>query len=299
MQFRPLFTDKRNLITALALLFFGVVACAEPPDDIKPLTPAPVPDVVFPIQPIPAPVDPLPVDPTAKLTLTTSTFYILTTNVDAVVTSSPLGLVKITKEAGPITIRGVFVDSNGKTVTRKYTGKNIYYVDAVASGDVEILVIKTGVTDESKILRNSITVDAGTTPPKPPVPPGPGPDPKPPGPTPAPLPGDGLQVLIVYDGDPNTLPLPQQAIIFGQDVRTYLDSHCAKLPNGQPARRMYPKKTDVSQGEEVWKTGMKLAEGQKLPFVVISNPQKGGGFKGDLPATADDFMKLVKKYGGD
>lgn len=293
MQFRPLFSDKRNLIiTALALLFMGVVACAEPPA----VTPVDLPPSIVELSPnTPAPQPPP--DATKPIPILSKSYrWFGIKNYTGPVTWEIEGdkaTAWIKELDKPRSVIGVVSGDAEPTEAEIPVGAVCVY--GKAKGTIKLVALGIVNGKPKKFPTVTIAVDGDV--PVPPVPPDP--DPKPPGPTPAPLPGDGLQVLIVYDGDPNTLPPAQQAIIFGQDVRTYLDSHCAKLPSGAPARRMYPKKTDVSQGEEVWKTGMKLADGQKLPFVVISNPQKGGGFKGDLPATADEFMKLVKKYGGD
>ena len=111
--------------------------------------------------------------PVAVTKLNAATFYVIDSDVPCIVTSSPLGLVTVNEEAGPIKVRGVFVDGNGKAETRTYLGKSVFFIEAAATGKCEILVIPATAKSAADILRKTIDVDAG------PIPPGPKPNPKP------------------------------------------------------------------------------------------------------------------------
>ena len=72
-----------------------------------------------------------------------------------------------------------------------------------------------------------------TGPSPPPVPPGPTPGPGP-GPTPGPGPLPGAKALILFDEAKATaLPSGQKQVIYGQDVRTYLNAHTDMGPDGK------------------------------------------------------------------
>lgn len=105
------------------------------------------------------------VEPTAPVgKLTGSTFYIIDSDVPLIVTSSPLGLVSITEEEGPIKMRGIFSDGSGKVETKTYKGKYVFSIEAVASGKCELLVIPATAKSAADILRKPLEVDMGGKP---------------------------------------------------------------------------------------------------------------------------------------
>jgi len=128
-----------------------------------------------------------------------------------------------------------------------------------------------------------------TTPtPPPPAPPGPGPTPPAP---PAPIPLPGLRVLIVYEtADLSKYPKDQLAALYAKSVRDYLATKTVK--NGY---RFYDQNTDVSKDDPAWQTGMARPR-TALPWILISDGKTG--FEGPLPATTDDTLALLKKFGG-
>jgi hypothetical protein len=137
--------------------------------------------------------------------------------------------------------------------------------------------------------------------PLPPPGPGPGPGPSPgPGPTPGPAPiaGDGLRVLVVFESAKlTTYPPGQLAALYSKSVRDYLGAKCAVGPDGKtPERRFYDADVDLSQETKTWQDAMKRPR-TALPWVVVSNPAKGGGYEGPLPASAEEFLALLKKWG--
>lgn len=144
--------------------------------------------------------------------------------------------------------------------------------------------------------RQRTVVVIGTPTPMPPGPNPPGPSP-PPGP--APIDAKGLHVLIVYESaDLAKMPPAQQNIIYSQTVRTYLNDKCPAGPDGKTKEwRIYDRDVDVSGESAVWQAAMKRPR-TATPWIVISNPDKGGGYEGPLPADVPATMELLKKWGG-
>lgn len=143
---------------------------------------------------------------------------------------------------------------------------------------------------------------------KPPVPPGPTPPgpnppgPNPPGPTPtppAPINADGLHVLVVFEtAEADKLTRDQLNTIFGQDFYDLLNAKCPLGPDGKKHTwRVFDKDTPTAGDDPVWADAMKRQR-TELPWVIVSNPQKGGGFEGPLPKTKADILALVTKFGG-
>ncbi len=58
---------------------------------------------------------------------------------------------------------------------------------------------------------------------------------------------------------------------------------------------MWDAGVDASQESQLWQDALKRKRGA-LPWLVISNGKSG--FEGPLPATVDETLTLLKKYGG-
>lgn len=124
--------------------------------------------------------------------------------------------------------------------------------------------------------------------------PGPGPTPTP---TPAPIPAKGLHVLVV--GDEAKMTPAQIYALKSTEVRTYLNSTCAKGPDGkQPEYRIWPSTVDTANESQLWKDAFTRTSGKTLPWIIISNPDHGGGYEGPLPTDQASLLTLLKKYGG-
>ena len=128
---------------------------ADPPPVIFPDAPQPPP------APAPGPT-PLPAD----------SLYVVRSSVACTVVASPDGLLKVTAQPTPATVRAKFVGGSGGYETRKFDDKFLYLVAAVGAGQCELIVVTIG--DSGPVLyRRSIA--AGGVPPPGPVPPGPPP----------------------------------------------------------------------------------------------------------------------------
>lgn len=144
---------------------------------------------------------------------------------------------------------------------------------------------------DTKYLSLALIIGDG---PAPPVPPGPNP-PEPPGPTPAPIGINGLAVLMVYESS-EILPIGKQNVIAGKVVRDYLDSKCVtdpSWPNGK-AYWITDKDVNAASVNKIWQDALKRPR-QAVPWIVISNPSKGG-YEGPLPNTPEEAITLLKKY---
>lgn len=125
--------------------------------------------------PPPSPVPPAPA-PGAVPVLSGDALYVVNSRTDAIARAHPAGLVRVTKEPGPLTIRARFSDG-AKVETRKFPGPFVFIVEPLEKGRATIDLIPVGVKTESEIL--GIVLDVGTGPQPPPSP---KPDPDPPGP---------------------------------------------------------------------------------------------------------------------
>lgn len=114
---------------------------------------------------------------------------------------------------------------------------------------------------------------------------------------PPPIAGDGLRVLIVEDAAKRgTLPLAQRTILSSPRVWDYLNTHCAKGADGEPARRIFDHEERMDDAEPEWQEAMKRPR-KSLPWWVISNGKSGG--EGPLPATEEEALAILKKWGGE
>jgi len=123
--------------------------------------------------------------------------------------------------------------------------------------------------------------------------PGPGPGPKP-DPDP-PVPTGEMRVLIVYESmDVSKMPAAQQGIIYGRQMREYLDAKTPEGPDGKTNEwRIYDKDVDLSGEAVTWRTAMTASK--HTPGIVVL---KGANvaYAGPLPATVEETLSLLAKY---
>ncbi|MGL6095050.1 MAG: hypothetical protein ACRC7O_04520 [Fimbriiglobus sp.] len=160
--------------------------------------------------------------------------------------------------------------------------------------DAVVSVWKNGAGGLGPVKVQTVAVKAGEGP-RPPPGPTPTPTPTPPV-DPSPFPGEGLRVLIVYDNENKVMTAAQNSIMFGKEVRAYLDANCAVGPDGKTREaRIYPAATDVTFDAEPFKSA--FARPRKSdPWILVGNGK--AGYEGPLPATVEETITLLKKYGG-
>jgi hypothetical protein len=92
------------------------------------------------------------------------------------------------------------------------------------------------------------------------------------------------------------MPQSQQQILFAKSIRTYLDS---KSPVGVDGKthdwRIYDQNIDTTTDSQVFKDAMNRPR-KSVPWIIVGNGKTG--FEGPLPATVDDTLNLLRKYGG-
>jgi hypothetical protein len=176
-------------------------------------------------------------------------------------------------------------------------------VSAKDPGRYRLLAYTAGGDEPSDPVITTVVIGNAPVPPSP-IPPGPNP-PTPPIPTPGVglIEGKGLQVLVLIEtSDAPKYPPAQYNAIYGQEFHDYLDSKTPLGPiPGQHEWWILDKDSDVSALPAKWKNAVKRAKESKdfkTPWIIVSNPDKGGGWEGPLPVTKQEILDLVKKYGG-
>lgn len=118
-----------------------------------------------------------------------------------------------------------------------------------------------------------------------------------PAPTPAPLPVGGLRVLMVYESSEMHKYLPGQLeAMDAKPVRDYLDSHCAKGPDGKtPEFRKLDPNVDAAPAEKHWRDWLARPRAS-LPWIVLSNGKLA--YEGPGPNGVEAMLSLLKQFGG-
>ena len=140
--------------------------------------------------------------------------------------------------------------------------------------------------------------------------PNPSPTPTPP-PTPSPQSTGNLRVLFLYDPLALIDMRPErQAILAAPELRSYLDQHCP-LESGCAAGvcpwtagktasyRFLPIRADVSRLSPVWQQTYRAAAGKRPPWILATNEAGHTVIDQSWPATVDETLKLLKKFGGE
>jgi len=294
----------------LAMMPFALLFCCccvlsgnEPPSKfpskppaLKPVeTPVETPQIILPTIPVliePDVIDDTPEPPRPKpdrgpvpvATLSEDTWYVIESSVPLIVIHSPTGFVSVQPEQGPVKVRGKFADGTGKTETRTFAAKHLYFVNAMKAGQIELLIVPTGVTSEKNIIRQTLVV-MGLSPIPPPDPkPDPEPDPKP-DPTPPPV-SSSLLIEIVED------PLnrkPDTAIVLSA-----LAEWNALKDKGHEWR-IYSTRTQEPGGQQA----LKDLTGVPLPGMVVRDKMTKKVLRTmPLPLTMADVKRVLSELTG-
>lgn len=260
----------------LICLWFG-----SQPDPQTPATPAS--PIVFPNltpptpppQPQPPP-PPTPVVPTDEPTpLGGDIFYVVTSDSPFLAFSSPQEGLKITRETGPIKIRGRFIEAPDKIQTKEFKQKHVVCVEAGAfTGKCELICWPLGATEESQASRRKFLINQLPIPPPGPTPPQP--------PQPPPTPSGEVRAMFVQESKTTT---PAEAnLMNAAEIRELLNQKCVKVGD-HPEWRKFDKDDDLSKESETWQEIWKTlprdsAEWKdKLPYLVIFNGSEGVSYQ--------------------
>ncbi len=185
---------------------------------------------------------------------------------------------------------------------KDFAGNLVYACQAVESGQCLFVVADNA---DGKTLFGTKTVTAGTpTPPVPPPPPVPPTPPKPP----TPIPGAGFRVLILEE-----TASTNRDVVSSTALRDYLIRKCVKGPDGKtPEFRILDDDFTVEQLSTMapnWKEAYLTAKehsskdkdgrvvSPQLPWLIVSDGKSGESRP--LPATVDETLAVLRKYGGD
>ena len=221
-------------------------------------------------------------------TLPADTLWVIESTRELIVLASPPGLVVVESESGgiPWKIMAKFADGTGKIELRTYTAPYLYFIQAAAKGDAEILMIPSGVTTESDIVRQQLTV-MGPRPPPDPV--------DPVDPVDPPEPVESFRVIFVKESGA-TLSPEQTAIPAAKVIRDYLNAKTTK-EDGQPGWREYdPQQTTANEQptmSALW--AAVKAKVETVPALVIE--VNGHATVMPFPANVDEAMATLRKYG--
>jgi hypothetical protein len=286
------------LIVATALLLAGS-ARAEPPfipksDTAKSDAPPKKPTIKFQDVAPPSPkVDPAPnpapaPDPAAVSKLTPDLVYIaIQSDTPFLLFASPPGLVKVTKDTGPLKVRGKFSDGAGAYETRTVTAKYVAFVEAAGIGRVELIAVPVGADAESGATRKLLDVDDGTKPIPPPAPePIPAPKPIPPTPKPLPAPiGSGGFIVVVAD-DSAGATVAAAKLYDGPTLRAY---------KAAGKCRVYGAAVDAAKLAGLGYDKMMAAESMTAPCVLVVDKAGHSVAAFELPASETILAAKLKE----
>lgn len=256
-----------KMALAFLLLAVGLCAAAEPAPKVDPIR--------LPVVPAPNP----PPTPGVVASLAGDQLYVIDCDVPCIVLASPPGLVSISEDAGPVKIRGSFVDGGGKAESRVYKGKSVYTVEAVASGRVELLIVPTGATS-GDVIRRTVDVTVGSSPQPTPKPP--------PDPTPAPV---NLWGFVVVE-DTSEAVAARGAMLADPTLAALLKSKGYRW-------RIVDKDVAGADGKPPVDVApcLTAAKGKPLPQLFLIDT-KGNIVAQSTLTGAAQVVDLLKKYGG-
>lgn len=208
----------------------------------------------------------------------------------------PYKLVRLNAEGAPEG-SALLWDYDEDVLDGEATNGKLVFIGPPGKYRIKLTAIRVD-TKTSKVIAEVtkvVVVIGDPVPPKPPIPPDP-PEPKP---SPSPIPEIGFRVLMVYDASKlTTYPKKQADIFFNASLRSYLNSKCVVGSDGKTKEwRMWDKGVDAGAESKIWQDVMKR-DRKSIPWLLVSNHPKGG-FEGPLPATVEETMVIIKKYGGD
>ena len=286
---------RTELFFSVVILLGSFLAADEVP---KPLPDAistqkkSTPQIVIPVVPIldegqvpeedhPAPAPKPNRGPVPVSSLSEDTWYVIESPVPLIILNSPAGHVGVQPEEGPVKVRGKFADGTGKTETRTFSSKHLYFVNAVKAGQIELLIVPIGVSAEAEVIRQPLTV-MGLAPIPPP---GPGPTPEPdPAPEPVPV-ADQVAIAVVHDAK-NIAP---GTAIFLNALLSWSD-----YVDAGNTWRIY----DVADTTDKAKKAIADAKDSTLPAVIVADQKTGKVLRSfPMPESFESFRRIMAELG--
>lgn len=192
----------------------------------------------------------------------------------------PEGLVEIDSDDGarPMKVKGKFADGTGKVEIRTFTSKHLYFVNAVKSGEMEMLIIPEGAINKKQSQRHKIVVMGEG--PKPPPEPEPEPEPEP-----MPVPTGNVVIAIVEDAQNRK---PDTAILLNAMASWN------SLKDAGNDWRLY----DVATTEPKGIQAVEDAKSSELPAMVIRDKETDKILRVlPLPKDFDSLKRILSELG--
>lgn len=111
------------------------------------------------------PPAPQPVEPKPVTVLPEDCFFVIESEVQAIILHSPDGLLNVSEDQGPIKLRGKFAGGTGRVETKTFSGKYVYTIEGVKTGKAELILIPSGVVSSDQIVRLMLSVNGAQPPP--------------------------------------------------------------------------------------------------------------------------------------
>ena len=263
--------------TAWALAILLVAQSQAKADDKSPIR---LPSITQP--------SPLPQPASGDVTIPADCWYVVESDVELLVFTSPGGSIKVTRETGPLKLLGKFVGEEAKGVqSKKYDAKHLVLITADKPGRDELLLVPVGAKSEAEAKRVFLRV--GTMP-QPPPEPGPKPDPKP-------IKVDSFRVLFIIESG-NTPTAKQQSTIYGQAVRSWLDANTTTA-NGIKGWLVLDKDTSLDKYESSLRKLWEAVQPQVKNVPCVAIEVNGTATLENLPESPEAMLTLLKKYRGE
>lgn len=224
------------------------------------------------------PPAPQPVEPKPVTVLPEDCFFVIESDVQAIVLHSPDGLLAVSEDQGPIKLRGKFAGGSGRVETKTFSGKFVYTIEGVRAGKAELILIPSGVVSSDQIVRLMLSVNGAQPPPD---------DDKPkPGPTPPPTPHSGKVHLDIIEDVTNRTA--ETAVVLAKVVQW------SELVDGGNSYLIRDKDS----------TAAKLMQadyaGNDLPVVIVRDQSSKQVLRVmPLPEEFDTLKRLVEEVAGE
>lgn len=238
------------------------------------------------------------VDNNAPTVLNDDEWYVVESEGPLYVVASPIKSLNILNSPGPMTLGGKFVGGSGTDEVKIYKGPHVTVIRKAkdAAGDVDLAFIPFGFKDETEVVRIKLTL-SGPRPPPIIV------DPvivDPPVVDPVVVVPTGFRVIIAYESQGAPLPRELDVIINSTKIRAYLESKCAKSPEGVAEYRVWDDDVTTTATEsatirDMWATAQpKIGD---VPRIIVAVNGKLDIYP--MPANEAAVLAFLKKIGGE
>lgn len=263
-------------LAILASLFVGLSQAADPPAS----------PIILPVIEAPKEKDPPAPPPGSPVILVPDSQYVIQSSVECLVfPANNNGVIKVTKDTGPLRIKGRFAEKPYEIQTKNFTAKFLYIVEGGVEGTEGLIVSPVGAKTEAEAKRVQFQVGQMPIPP-----------PKPPKPDDPVVPVKSFRVIFVYESG-DTYTAAQNGVLYGKAVQDYLTAKTTP-EGGLAGWRRYDKDVTTANEQPIM-AALWTAVKPKLtviPCMVVEVNGKAEILA--LPANSTEALATLKKYGG-